>query len=346
MVNPLRFLQHLKHDPRPKLFGYNAPAPVRALALRGLENRPDSDYLFRHAMRDCPVYAPRVRLLEDWKGDGTWGVDRLFMRRHGEAAADDRALVTTVRNLARLSFYLWTGEDDDGYLDEAAALILDRAREDGSVPFISRDARWTRDEHPSVYSSDHWGGFAMAILVGNGFEDPRIDGFYRWLLENQRADGGWLPEYYARQAPDDADRESLPSHPLHTTAATTALAVHPRHRETESCHRAARFLLRNRFREDLPYDRASSGRWGWLGVPDFGYSALNALSLAADAGIGGDDKEVKDLIAWLAAQQQKDGTWRPGGSRPGMPDESLFLTLRASVAVKRLVDDLVPPPEE
>ena len=342
MSNPLRFLSVLTHDPRPKLFGFATPGAVRAQALHGLENRPASDFLYRHALKDCPGYEPLVRLLDGWKEDGTWGVDRLFMRANGEAAALDRALAQTVRNLSLLHSYQWDSVDEEGFFPEAVDAILSRAEPDGFIQFISKDARWVKGEHSSVVRSDHWGAFAVAELIKFGVVDERIQRYLSWLIANQRDDGGWLSEYFALQWQGS---NPAPSHPLHTYAAAVALAAHPDHRTSNAFHRAIDYLFTVCFTRVGPYKRASKSRWQSLAAPDFGQSALGLLELAAKAGIGQDDGRLKPLLEWLAAQQRRGGVWPISRRHPSHKDEESFLTLRAAVAVKRIVDDNTPPKE-
>ena len=340
MSNPLRFLSVLTHDPRPKLFGFATPGAVRAQALHGLENRPASDFLYRHALKDCPVYEPRVRLLEGWKEDGTWGADRFFMRANGEAAALDRALAQTVRNLSLLRSYQWNEIEEEGFFPEAAEAILSRAETDGFIRFISKDARWVKSEHASVLRSDHWGAFAIAELIGFGVEDERIDRFYSWLLGNQRDDGGWLPEYYERQWQGS---DPAPSHPLHTYAAAVSLGSHPKHKNSKAFRRVLDYLFHICFTKVGSYKRASKSRWYSLTAPDFGQNALGVLELAAVAGIGKDDERLRSLIEWLTAQQKRGGVWPVSRRQVSHKDEESFLTLRAAVAIKIIIDDNTPP---
>jgi hypothetical protein len=296
-------------------------------------------------MRDCERYEAYTHLLESWHPDGSWGVDRLFMRKAGEAAAQDRALVQVVRNLAQLKKYLWN-TDEGGYLDEAAELVLQRSKDDGYLQFISANARWAAGEHESVYRSDHWAGYAVAALIDLGVSDDRIDRFFEYLKETQRDDGGWLPEFYARSLSADS-KGVLPSHPLHTAAFATALAAGSESKIVRTMLiRAVDFLLAHCFKAVGPYKRSSAGRWNVLASPDFGQSALSALYLAAEAEIGAHDPRVAPLLSWLKGKQEENGMWPVTKSSAPFPNEQLFLTLDATVIVKRLVDDLAMSDEE
>lgn len=332
------YLKHLRIDPRPKLFGFSAPGPVRLRALRELEDRPGSDFLVRHAARDCNHYEARNMLLSQWRTDGTWGTDRLFLRAHGETAANDRALVDTVRCLTLLQRFAWRDDEGDPRLQAAADSILARGQEDGFLGFISRGAAWARSEHVSVFRSDHWGGFACAALLDLGVRRPAIDRFIAWLESNQRPDGGWLPEYHVHDVARN-ERERKPSHPLHTASAAAALAAHPRTRVGASLRRAVEFLLDRCFTPVGDYARSTAERWRILNEPDFGYGGPAVLTRAADAGYSITDERVVRIIEFLRDRQQDTAFWIPEGKRMDEnPDEGFYLTLAIAAAVRRLVD--------
>jgi hypothetical protein len=329
------YLKHLRIDPRPKLFGFSAPGPVRLRALRDLEDRPDSDFLVRHATKDCHHYEPLATLLSHWRTDGTWGTDRLFLRAHGEGAALDRALVDATRFLTLLHCFAWR-DADEPRLAAAADSLLARAHKDGFLGFISRTAEWIRGEHTSVLRSDHWGGYAAAALLRLGVDHPALDRYVTWLQTNQRADGGWLPEYHARTA---ARGEPLPSHPLHTAAGAAALAAHPRMAASPALKRAVDFLLDRCFQQVGAYARSSADRWSVLNEPDFGYGIIAVLARATDAGLTIADERVARIASILREAQQDTGFWIPDGKRlDEHPDEGIFLTLAAASTVRRLID--------
>jgi squalene cyclase len=331
-VDPLEYLKILKFDPRPKLFGYAAPGPVRALALKALEGRKDSDFLLRHAIKDCPRYEARKKLLKTWTASGHWGIERLFMRKNGEAAARDRALVNAIRNLYQLNLYLWFGEEgDEQHLEALADLVLERARPDGSIHFISENATWTEGLAGTVFTSDHWGGFAVSILTLYGYEDEKLNLYINHLKVSQREDGGWLPEYFAKEG------ETV-SHPLHTISNAFALsAVEPKSAATI---KAVEFLLSNWTADSFSYKRAGQYEWFKLEVPSFTFNALNILSIAAEAGFASDDPRIDRILKWLIGEQQKDGTWPVSANREVRKNEELFLSLRVAMVIKQFYSPL------
>ena len=340
MKFPTRYLTKLKADPRPKLFGYKAPGAVRLGALRLLEDRDDDDFLMRHAQRDSRDYQPCRDLLAGWHENGSWGSDRFYMRRWGEAAARDKALLTTARNLSLLHLYGWRPDEDysqNDYLDEAIELLLARAKEDGWLQFISPDSsRIAEEDKSSASHADHWPGIAVAVLLNFGVADTRIERFFDLLEREQRPDGGWLPELEARR---HSGGYSLPSHPLHTANFALALSSHPNRRNGEAARRASRLLLNHAFLPVSSYRKAGEDLWKQLAEPQWGFDALKVLWISLDCGFGPQDEGAKKIVEWLIEAQGSSGLWHTARKRPG-PDEDLFLTLRAAAAVKRVFDDL------
>lgn len=346
---PVRWVHELRADPRPKLFGYASPGPVRVWSLRLLEERANDDFLVRHALRDARRYEPLRELLDCWRPEGHWGVERLYMRSFGEQAAEDRALLQAIRNLHLLHLYCWRGEG--GYLPEAAELILDRSRPDGYLQFVSADSSLAagrgRGRGPSFLRSDHWPGVAAAALAALGVEDRRLDDFYGWLERTQRDDGGWLPKYLAdrlRPSGGDAESHPLPSHPLHTVNFAWALSAHPRRRESGALRRAAEFLLETARRFIDRGKSAPADRLGRLACPQWGFDGLKALRIALDAGCGPEHEGVRLLAEWLVGEQKTSGLWHGRGRRP-LHDEDLFVTMWAVAALKSVFDRETPDGE-
>ena len=333
MLKPYKYLNELKHDVRPKLMGFASPGAVRASALRLLENRPESDFLFRHAMKDVSGYAPLQQLLMGWNKEGHWGIDRLYMRLKGEDAALERALREAVRSLHRLMGYLWNGKK--GRLKRTAELLLAGAESDGLISLV-------RGKSKSRRRADHWGGYAVEALVSLGVEDERIENFYSYLLKTQRQDGGWLPQVIIR-ASGLSNQASLPSHPLYTVSFARALAASDKHRDTEAFRKAVGFLLGSCFSEDFKYKKFNPRGWYTLAWPTFGFSALEILLLAADAEIDQESESLKKIIRWIVDQQEKSSLWKATVKRQLYPDEEMFLTMVCAGTIKELLDD---PPED
>lgn len=329
MLKPYKYLNKLKHDARPKLMGFASPGAVRAASLKLLENRPSDDFLLRHALKDCPGYNALKDILAGWSKEGHWGIDRLYMRLKGEDAAQERALRNAIRNLHRLAMYLWNGKG--GKLKRTARLLLDGMGEDGFISVVHNRKSKRR-------KVDHWGGYAVEALITLGIEDDRFDRFFQYLLKNQRADGGWLPEL-AVPASLREQAEGLPSHPLFTVSFARAMAASDKWRESAEFAKAVEFLLSICFRKDLGYKKFKNDGWHTLACPTFGYSAIEILRLAADAEVNPEDGRIKDIITWLVEQQEKSSLWKTTVNRKPYPDEEMFLALECATTIKELLDD-------
>lgn len=336
-MKPVRYCHLMRADPRPRLFGFQSPGPVRAWALRLLEDRSEDDFMVRHALRDAARYEPRVDLLRDWRAEGHWGVDRLFMRARGEAAAQDKAVIDAIRSLGLLHLYCWQGREGEGHLSEAAELILDWAE---SVHLFARhrpDQQKVRSEGiTGTVRLNHWAGIGIKLLLMLGIEDPRIEVFCEWLVSAQSDDGGWPPRVVADRRAEGGS--ALPGHPLYTAAFAYALNSHPRWTGSETVRRAAEFLLNHALLPVAPYRRAGAARWLQLANPQWGYDAITALELALDAGLT-DHPHLQRVARRLAEEQDVSGLWRARPPWCPGPDEDLFVTLRAAVVLKRLIDD-------
>ena len=265
------------------------------------------------------------------------------MRTYGEAAASDKALVETIKNLALLHLYCWRDEGEyvEGYLEEAKELILGRAQPDGSLKLASDASLEINDkERPEILPPDHWVGTAAAILLRLGVEDQRIDRLISWLEVNQRFDGGWLPEIYKEQYREKEDAGSeLPSHPLSTACFAQALIAHPQSRREETARRAIECLLSL----SLPSTRLSTAgldmQWERLAEPQWGFDTLKLLHSALDAGFDLENEGVVRLANRVVGLQLSSGLWRSSRKRPE-PDEDLFLTLSATVALKKAFESV------
>lgn len=338
-MKPVRYVHALKADPRPKLFGFESPGPVRAWALRLLEDREESDFLLKHALRDAGRYQHRVEIEEGWRAEGHWGVDRLYMRARGEAAAADKALIDAIRNLALLHLHCrpGKGEESGGYLEATAEFILARSRQDGSLELDTPARKTDKAGHQSFRTSGHWAGVAIAALLNFGIQDSRIDSFFHRLETTQREDGGWLPARLHRR-PTKENLE-LPSHPLYTTAFAWALSSSTSWRTSSAALRAAENLLRTALRTVRPYKAATERHWRRLAAPQWEFDALRALEIALDTGVDPRSDDVLRIARWLIKSQRSSGIWKAEPAWGKRPDEDLFVTLRAAVALKRLIDD-------
>jgi len=176
-------------------------------------------------------------------------------------------------------------------------------------------------------------------------DDGRVRKLYDWLIEDQRADGGWN---CSQGTPGTLDVWE----PLAAFAALPKAKRSPR--VTAAVSRGAEFYLARRlFREGAPY-----APWFRLHYPNhYYYDILVGLDLLTRLGYGGDPR-LRPALRRLEDKRRPDGTWcidrahpdvsgpkaaqyRKGVTplvieRPGAP--SKWITLKAMSVLRRVAE--------
>ncbi|HTP54916.1 MAG TPA: hypothetical protein VML94_08190 [Thermoplasmata archaeon] len=177
-------------------------------------------------------------------------------------------------------------------------------------------------------------------------DDVRVRKLYDWILEDQRADGGWN---CSQDTPGTLDVWE----PL------AALAALPKSKRSakmeEAIANGAEFYLRRRlFREGRPY-----APWLRLHYPNhYFYDLLVGLDVITRLGFAG-DRRLEPALKWLRAKRRADGRWRIDRPHPDVgagvtlhPDKSTmkplvieepgapskWITLKALRVLKRVAD--------
>lgn len=307
----LALLQIVKRDPRPQLFGFRSPGAVRTAALKGIEQRPDTDFLVTHARKDVESYAPRAGLLESWKGEGHWGISRLQMKTEGELKAERNAVRQAVLNLAALNLY-------------GVELAKGKKRLKALISFAEPHLFRPLIEKNRLFPL---AAFAARILAEAGC-------------------AGFLPARFRRELTARLSgaviKESLSS----------AAAGAELHKKTSAIHHG--LIYRFHCGEDIAEegrilleclagrrDAYPSGALERLLVPGIAFSLVNALEIAAAAGLDADHQHVAALMSQIIDLQDSKGLWRSSRQHP-LDDEDLFLTL----IIVLLIMNLMVMPEE
>lgn len=189
-------------------------------------------------------------------------------------------------------------------------------------------------------------GNTARMLTRFGYsDDRRVRMLYDWLLDDQRANGGW-------------DCSQGTGGTLDCWEALAAFAVLPTSRRSrrmeDAIARGAEFYLRRRlFREGPSY-----GPWLRLHYPNhYYYDILVGLDVLTQIGFAGDPR-LRPALKLLTKKRRQDGTWaidRPHPDvsgpkavqygkgvtplqleRPGRP--SKWITLKALRVLKRVAD--------
>jgi hypothetical protein len=159
-------------------------------------------------------------------------------------------------------------------------------------------------------------GNATRTLTRFGYgEDPRVGRLYDWIIEDQRADGGWN---CSQGTPGTLERWE----PL---AALAALPKSKRSNRMErSIARGAEFFLeRALFREGPRY-----APWFRYHYPNhYFYDTLVGLDLLTRLGYA-DDPRLQPALKILDAKRRRDGTWIVDRANPDAPASLLHLHVK------------------
>ncbi len=145
----------------------------------------------------------------------------------------------------------------------------------------------------------------MLTRFGYG-DDRRVQKLFDWMIEDQRANGGWNCA---------ADRPGT----LDGWEALAAFATLPRSQRSRKMDHAIErgvefYLKRALFREGSRYDP-----WFRFHYPrHYFYDLLVGLDVVTDLGYG-DDPRLRPALALLAKKRRSDGTWAMDRVHPDVP---------------------------
>ncbi len=184
-------------------------------------------------------------------------------------------------------------------------------------------------------------GDMVRHLVRAGYDDERVRRAVEWILEHQRADGGWLhcplsgkkdviSLLMFRKAGSGLARETDPGVPscVFATAACLSALVHYNeiHRNCSApIAKAAEFLLSNRLflkaqSRELPICLGGyrEGDFSLPGYPVLSqYDVLYGLMILARAGFFSDPR-TGEAFNHIVSRQNDDGSWNLENTRTGM----------------------------
>lgn len=317
-------IRRLVEDSSSRLYRM-APPPVRYWLLTQVMEKSDRDSAVKDCLKQCKDYRPKLKLLEQMRPDGTWPIS--IQKKEEEDAGPGPPVGSTYRsilwNLFTLSEYNTSREE--GHVDAALRNILKWQTNEGYIL-----GPWT-DAFPLPY----FNGYALRNLLRFGYEkNPGVQKLMRWLLSEQRPDGGWiipymmdvhrLPEYrWMRmwqfidlvKASDKSkfDRASLsyiPSCHWSTMLVIWGLAESPKQCKSKAVRNGADLIL-NRFFSRNPHSTyfLSEDHWTKLRYPTRFGNGLMGLDILTMLGYGPDDPRMEKPISWLIGARGKDGLW-------------------------------------
>jgi hypothetical protein len=300
------------------------PSPsLRLLVLRDLLNRPDSDPEVQE-LEKLQTNDPLVRQFLDLQNeDGSF--------RGGEGGGGILGSIRlTAQSLMGLG-YLGLGPDHPA-VARGAEFLFSQQQSDGSFPLISRGAvvdGGKLDEDVKYHMIPLQTALPLLGLAWAGYAtDPRAERAYDWLLAEALPRGGWPSGRHADQYVFAGGYRRLAHSKFgcrtNTTAAVSALALHPVRQRDKAAQRGLDLLLAHEHKQvgALGFEVARI-----IGAePPRGaftyfkrYDVAQILDLSCRMGASLDDPRVAENVDFVKNNQGPYGLWeytrRPEVSR-------------------------------
>jgi len=206
----------VKIDPIPLLVE-RGPIPISYLTVERFW--PQETELLGRLRQDLQLFKPRERLLATQQVDGLWDLKRNYQVEEQQKSMQ---FLQQLQNMMQLLNYGCTKEMPA--IQKGLIAILKNQKSDGKFPLLL-----------------HHQGLALWLLVQFGLAgNPFVEKGFRWVTKRQREDGGWLsPTMLSAGESIKTARSGIWT----TLVITQAFSSHSRLRNTETCQKAAAFLL-------------------------------------------------------------------------------------------------------
>ena len=296
---------------------------MRYWVLKDILKKDREDLRIQRALDECEMYPPRLRLLEKMSPDGTWPTPPV--KEGGDPSHGPGYLVhvTMLKNLLRLLHFVTP--PGDPRVETSLERLLSWQAPDGRI----------RGPMTHGLPQPHYDGYALYVLVGLSAEEgERMNRLAKWLMSNQRKDGGWnmpylqdvryLPQYRdismdeftalmrteERERHDPRELQDVPSCNWTTMMVLWGLNEMMWTRKSKCVKRGTDFLL-SRFFQRNPHSNFYESEKNWTAVkyPHNKCSGLAALDVLIKAGRGPDDPRMEKPIRWLMSSRYRDGFW-------------------------------------
>lgn len=313
------------------------PSPsLRCLVLRHLMDRPETDGEVQELMslqEDDPMV---VKFLALQNQDGSF--------RGGEGGGGSLgSLRLTAQALMGLG-YLGLGKDHPA-IQRGAQYIFSQQAPDGGFPLISQGGQLDEgelDEDVKYHMIPLQTALPLLGLAWAGYAtNPRAERAYEWLLKEELPQGGWPSGRHKDQYIFAGGYRRLAHSKFgcrtNTTAAVSALALHPDRRTSRAAQRGLDLLLAHEHRQahTLGFEVARI-----IGVePPRGgftyfkrYDLAQILDLCWRIGASLEDPRVADNVKFVKALQGPYGLWE----YTRYPEASRWITFDLLRSLSRL----------
>ena len=290
------------------------PSPsLRLLVLRDLLNRPETDDEVQELklLQDTDPYA--TRFLDLQNKDGSF--------RGGEGGG---GVLGTIRLTAQALMglgYLGLGPGHPA-VKSGAEYLFTHQQPDGSFPLVTQGAVLDGgrvDQDVKYHMIPLQTALPLLGLAWAGYAtDPRAENAYDWLLSEELSQGGWPSGRHADQYVFAGGYRRLAHSKFgcrtNTTAAVSALALHPTRRMSQAARRGMDLLLAHEHRQSqtLGFEVARI-----IGVePPRGaftyfkrYDLAQILDLSWRIGASLEDPRVAENVEFVKQLQGAYGLW-------------------------------------
>ena len=315
------------------------PSPsLRLLVLRDLLGRPKDDEEVRELKRLQEEDPLILKLLALQNEDGSW--------RGGEGGGvilgKTRLTAQALMGLGYLGL-----SSEHPAVKQGAQFIFAQQQSDGSWPLLTRGALLNGTSWPDIkyHMIPLQTAFPLLGLAWAGYAtNPRAEQAYDWLLKEQLPQGGWPSGKHREKYIFAAGYRRLAHSKFgcrtNTTAAVTALALHPKRRTSQAARRGLDLLLAHEQRQahTLGFEvariiGAERLRGGFTYFRR--YDVAQILDLSWRIGASLEDRRVADSVEFVKELQGSYGLWE----YKRCPEVSRWITFDLLRSLSRLDEE-------
>ncbi len=289
------------------------PSPsLRLLVLRDLLNRPDDDEEvseLKKLQEEDPIILKFLALQNE---DGSW--------RGGEGGGTILGKIRLTAQALMGLGYFGLGPEHSA-VKRGAEFIFAQQQNDGSWPLITQGTLLdgTNLSDIKYHMIPLQTALPLLGLAWAGYAtDPRAEQAYDWLLEEQLPQGGWPSGRHREKFIFAAGYRRLAHSKFgcrtNTTAAVTALALHPKRRTSQAAHRGLDLLLAHEHQQahTLGFEvariiGAERPRGGFTYFKRYDVAQIIDLSWRIGASL--EDGRVADNVKFVKELQGPSGLW-------------------------------------